>query len=192
MIYGMFFICIEIPCSQSMFGCSGSTLSSTAGLRTPLASRMHSYPSTCFRNTMSVTSRSEFSVIKCICTHLLVFQYTFGVSGPYTEWEYIGKISASIPCQRKVKDHVERDINHFQRGKNHTAPDKEEDVSRLQSSYHQSKIHIKKNGRKLDKRDKVADCLAVGSEGTRLKKTMDRWVQNRISEWSSENDWNEY
>jgi hypothetical protein len=132
------------------------------------------------------------SGIQSIDTHLFVFQYTFAVTGPYAEWEYIGKISASIPCQRKVKDHVERDINHFERGKSHTAPDKEEDVARLQSSYQLSEIHVKKAVRKLDTRDKVANYMANGSEGTRLIKTRDRWLQNRIREWSSEEDWNEY
>ena len=120
------------------------------------------------------------------------FQYTFAVTGPYAEWDYIGKISALIPCQRKVKDHVESDINHFERGKSHTAPDKEEDVARLQASYNLSQIHTKKVGRRLDKRDKAANFIALGSEGTRLKKTMERWLRNRISEWSSEEDWNEY
>ena len=88
------------------------------------------------------------------------FHYTFAVTGPYAEWDYIGKISASIPCQRKVKDHVER----------HTAPDKEEDVARLQASYNLSQIHTKKVGRRLHKRDKAADFIALGSEGTRLRK----------------------
>jgi hypothetical protein len=40
-------------------------------------------------------------------------QHTFSVVGPYADWDYIGQTSASIPCQRKVKDHVEDSINHF-------------------------------------------------------------------------------
>jgi len=113
------------------------------------------------------------------------------VLGQYAEWEYIGKTSASIPCQRKVKDQVESEINHFRRGKSHTSPGKEEDVARLQASYRNSGIHINRPGRRLDAKDKVPDFMAIGSE-TSLLKTMEKWLANRVSEWSSEEDWTDY
>lgn len=119
-------------------------------------------------------------------------KHTFAAVGPYAEWDYIGRMSASIPCQRRVKDHVESDINHFHRGKSHTSPDKEEDVARLQASYHQSGVHRFVRGRKLDAKDKVPDLLAIGSGGGRLSKAIEKWAANRASEWSSKEDWTDY
>ncbi|KAI0694460.1 hypothetical protein BC835DRAFT_1306326 [Cytidiella melzeri] len=40
-------------------------------------------------------------------------KHTCAVHGPFATWEYIKKISASIPIQHKIKDHVEAEINHF-------------------------------------------------------------------------------
>ncbi|KAF8222270.1 hypothetical protein L208DRAFT_1524744 [Tricholoma matsutake] len=59
----------------------------------------------------------------------------------HVDWDYIGKMSASIPCQRKVKDHVESDLNHFLCGKSHSSPEKDKDITRLCMSYWASKIH---------------------------------------------------
>jgi len=115
-------------------------------------------------------------------------QHTFAVIGPYAEWEYIGKISASIPCQRIVKDHVEGSINHFHRGKSHTSPDKEEDIACLQASYEHSKIHRYIPGRKLSAKSKAPDFISLG-EGAKLMKVMDNWIANCVSEWSTAEEW---
>jgi hypothetical protein len=116
----------------------------------------------------------------------------FAATGPYAEWDYIGKTSASIPCQRKVKDHVESEVNHFHRGKSHTSPSKEGDIACLQGSYQQSQIHIKNAGRTLDAKDKAPDLVAVGLEGKKLMTTMKNWATNQVSQWSSEEDWTDY
>ena len=68
-------------------------------------------------------SRAAFSYLKV--------QYMFAASGPNISWDYIGETLASIPCQRRVKDHVEQSLNHFCHGKLHTSLGKEEDVSHL-------------------------------------------------------------
>jgi hypothetical protein len=118
-------------------------------------------------------------------------QHTFAAIGPNAEWEYIGKISASIPCQRKVKDHVERSINHYLRGKSHTSPSKESDIDVLHQNYHQSKVHDYKPGRRLDNnlKDVPADYIRNGSDATRMKKSIDAWMLNRVDKWSGEEDW---
>ncbi|EKM56458.1 uncharacterized protein PHACADRAFT_118176 [Phanerochaete carnosa HHB-10118-sp] len=69
-------------------------------------------------------------------------KHIFAVFGPYATWEYIKKILAAIPTMRKVKDHVNADINHFRRGKMHMKPSKEIDVTKLQQAYAASKIHV--------------------------------------------------
>ena len=61
-----------------------------------------------------------------LMTHVL--QVTFAVHGPYASWGYIKKISASIPAQRKLKNHIEREFNHLHRGKSHTTPKHEKEV----------------------------------------------------------------
>ncbi|KAH9953949.1 hypothetical protein BC827DRAFT_1094186, partial [Russula dissimulans] len=48
-----------------------------------------------------------------------------------------------------VKDHVEREVNSFARGKTHTSPDAEEDIRNLQATYKKDEIHVFKPGRKL-------------------------------------------
>ncbi|KAI0670267.1 hypothetical protein C8Q78DRAFT_1154033 [Trametes maxima] len=52
--------------------------------------------------------------------------------GPFATWEYFGKTSASVPAQRRVKDHVEREVNHSYKGKSHTSPNEEKDIMKLQ------------------------------------------------------------
>jgi hypothetical protein len=116
-------------------------------------------------------------------------QYTFAASGPNISWEYIGEISASIPCQRRVKDHVERSLNHFCRGKSHTSPGKEEDVARLQASYCDSRIHQTIRGRKLDAKNKAKDYLAHGTQEQTIIRVISRWSENRIRERSSGDYW---
>ncbi|KAI0693371.1 hypothetical protein BC835DRAFT_1415991 [Cytidiella melzeri] len=69
-------------------------------------------------------------------------KYTFMVLGPFATWEYIHKISGSIPTQRKVKDHVEANFNHFRRGKSHTTPEAEKDIKNLQAAYKNAKVHV--------------------------------------------------
>lgn len=101
-------------------------------------------------------------------------------------------MSASIPCQRKVKDHVEDSINHFWRYKAHTSPKKEEDIACLQASYQASQIHVYKAGRTLDEKDKVPDALRIGSDLSKLPKTFEKWIAGRVSEWASTEDWTEY
>jgi hypothetical protein len=132
---------------------------------------------------------SFFLIVLITCTLL---QHTFAVVGPYADWEYIGQMSASIPCQRKVKDHVEDSINHFRRYKAHTSPKKEEDIACLQASYQASQIHVYKAGRTLDEKDKVPDALRIGSDLSKLPKTFEKWIAGRVSEWASTEDWTEY
>ena len=116
-------------------------------------------------------------------------QYTFATSGPNVSWDYIGEISASIPCQRKVKDHVERSLNHFCHGKSHTSPGKEEDVAWLQASYHDSRIHQTIQKKKLDPKNKVKDNLVHGSQEQVLVQVIGRWSENRVCEQSSGDYW---
>jgi hypothetical protein len=113
-------------------------------------------------------------------------QCTFAASGPNVNWDYIGETSASIPCQRKVKDHVERSVNHFSRGKSHTSPGKEEDVTRLQASYRDSRIH---QTRKLDSKKKAKDYLARGTQEQVIVRVIGRWSENRVRERSSGDYW---
>jgi hypothetical protein len=122
----------------------------------------------------------------------ICIQHTFAAKGPYTDWSYIGETSASIPCQRKVKDHVESDLNHFLCGKSHSSPEKEEDINCLCMSYHASKIHSNHPRQRLDLKDRVGDTMSIGTESGKLLKTMSKWVANQVSEWSHEEDWEDY
>lgn len=102
--------------------------------------------------------------------------------GPFATWEYIRKMSSSIPCQRKVKDHLEAEINASPGGKSHSSADIEEDIKNLQATYQKDAIHSFKPGQKLAAKDKVKDYMAIGGEGTKLKKVITCWVANQLSE----------
>lgn len=117
-------------------------------------------------------------------SHLNAIQYTLAASGPNISWDYIGETLATIPCQRRVKDHVELSVNHFYCGKTHTLPGKEEDVSRLQASYRDSKIHQTIQGRKLDSKNKVKDFVGHGTQDQAIIRAIGRWSENRVRERS--------
>ncbi|KAI0688541.1 hypothetical protein BC835DRAFT_1419055 [Cytidiella melzeri] len=109
-------------------------------------------------------------------------KHIFAVHGPFSSWEYIKKISASIPTQRKIKDHVEENFNHFRRGKSHTTPEYEKDVVALQKVYHEGDAHVYTAGRHLE--SKLPDYVLMGSEATRIDTTILRWWQKRVLEKS--------
>ena len=101
-------------------------------------------------------------------------------------------MSGSIPCQRKVKDHVEAEVNAFLRGKSHSSPDAEEDIRNLQTAYEKDSIHSFTAGRKLAAKDRVKDYMAVGGEGTKLKRVIHRWLSNQLSEVATTEDFEVY
>ncbi|KAI0696103.1 hypothetical protein BC835DRAFT_1414500 [Cytidiella melzeri] len=104
----------------------------------------------------------------------------FMVYGPYATWEYIQKISAAIPTLRKVKDHVEADFNHFSRGKSHSSPDKEKDITQLQAAYKLSQVHIYTPKQQLDSSRRAKDFVALGSNIVKLQATIGRWSEKRL------------
>ncbi|KAI0769563.1 hypothetical protein BC629DRAFT_1595870 [Irpex lacteus] len=114
---------------------------------------------------------------------------TFSVHGPYASWDYIKKISAAIPTLRKVKDHTEAEFNRFYRGKSHTSPEKERDVSKLHISYKNSDIHVYTPGRHLPQARKAKDFLANGSDILKLQGTIDRWAERRLTDRSKQEIW---
>ena len=122
-------------------------------------------------------------------------KHTYAAIGPFATWEYVGKISASIPCQRKVKDHVERSINRAYRGKSHTSPAKEADVARLQAVYRDAAAHVPDPNRKpLTSNDVFEDIVGSGSHDilTGEHKPFKRWSQNRLRRRTVvEEDWSD-
>ncbi|PSS06545.1 hypothetical protein PHLCEN_2v3675 [Hermanssonia centrifuga] len=116
-------------------------------------------------------------------------KHTFASMGPYATWDYIKRISASIPTQRRIKDHVEHEINHFFRGKSHTSPEKEEDVALLQSSYSMTKMHYYNPRRQLHATDKVEDYIAKGADFSTLKRTVNNWAEKRKIKKAKTEDW---
>lgn len=110
--------------------------------------------------------------------------------GPFATWDMIAKISAAIPCLRKVKDHLEAELNHFRRGKSHTSPDKEQDIVKLQTAYHLAKAHEYQPGRTIAEKDKFSDYTAQGTDLTKLSKVISHWLERRISERSTNQEFN--
>ncbi|KAI0339474.1 hypothetical protein BDW22DRAFT_1456337 [Trametopsis cervina] len=116
-------------------------------------------------------------------------KHIFAVHGPFATWDYIQKISASIPTQRKLKDHFEDHINHFRRGKSHTTPAWEQDVASLQVSYHKGNAHVWRAGRTLAKR--APDFQALGSDSASIKQAIHRWAAKRVTVRSTDEEFEE-
>ncbi|KAI0692067.1 hypothetical protein C8T65DRAFT_745287 [Cerioporus squamosus] len=122
-------------------------------------------------------------------------KYTFTAMGPSASWDYLEKTSASIPCQRNVKDHVEHEINHGARGKSHTSPAKEKDVSRLQEKYHEVDAHVAVPARCLASKDKAKDVMWRGTQASMNGRAYRRWAKQRVQrrEFKPEDDnWIDY
>ncbi|KAF7789167.1 hypothetical protein EIP86_000104 [Pleurotus ostreatoroseus] len=113
---------------------------------------------------------------------------TFATIGPFATWEGIGKMSAAIPAQRRIKDHVESDINHFRRGKSHTVPNAEADIKLLNRMYKTVSIHENKS-RSLDSSDKAKDHLKLGAATSKLKAVIQKWTLKRTVERSMEQNY---
>ncbi|KAH9842001.1 uncharacterized protein C8Q71DRAFT_700921 [Rhodofomes roseus] len=111
-------------------------------------------------------------------------KYTFELLGPHASWELLGRTSAAIPTLRKIKDHVELQFNHYCRGKSHTSPDAEEDISKLVQAFHDSKVHKYTAGRKA--KNKCVDVMVKGSESARITKSMDSYYEKRKREQSTD------
>ncbi|KAI0074983.1 hypothetical protein K474DRAFT_1600590 [Panus rudis PR-1116 ss-1] len=113
----------------------------------------------------------------------------FGLIGAYATWENIGAMSASIPCQQRVKDHIVQQLNHFSRGKTHTSPAHEPDVQRLQATYETGRIHKMTPGRRLDGTAIAKDFVGIGSATKKLVKAVEKWVKNRTSTYADVENW---
>ena len=86
---------------------------------------------------------------------------------------------------RKVKDHVEADINHFHHGKSHTTRSAEIDIKMLHEAYSVSNLHKNKT-RPLRTSDKAKDLLALGSLPSKMSDMLKGWATRRVDEASSE------
>ncbi|KAI0693992.1 hypothetical protein BC835DRAFT_1488319, partial [Cytidiella melzeri] len=118
-------------------------------------------------------------------------KHIFAVHGPFSSWEYIKKISASIPAQRRIKEHVEEEFNHFWRGKSHTTPESENNITSLLGHYRQGKPgpHVHKPGRHLSSHP--PNYVANGSNAQKLSAAIKRWSKKCVSLISTEEDFDE-
>ncbi|KAI0634744.1 hypothetical protein C8Q77DRAFT_1072178 [Trametes polyzona] len=103
--------------------------------------------------------------------------------GPNSTWDYLGRTSGSIPTQRRVKDHVEREINHGYRGKSHTRPSEEADIAKLQAAYQGAHLYAPlASRRKLDKADRFPDVMKSGTEAVASGKALRAWAKGRLAQ----------
>lgn len=110
-------------------------------------------------------------------------KHTFAAMGPFSTWEYLKKTSASIPAQRRVKDHVEREINHQYRGKTHTRPQEETDIAQLQAALQSARAHTPlASRRKLDAQDRFSDVMKDGVGAVASGKAFQGWSRTRLAE----------
>ncbi|KAI0694257.1 hypothetical protein C8T65DRAFT_744451 [Cerioporus squamosus] len=119
-------------------------------------------------------------------------KYTFAAMGPYASWGYINKTSASIPCQSE-KCQGPRRVNHGSRGKSHTSPAKEKDVSHLQEKYHELNAHVPVTTCSLASKDKAKDIIWRGTRALTNGRAFRRWAKHRVQQRDfTEDDWCDY
>jgi hypothetical protein len=81
---------------------------------------------------------------------------TYRSEGPNIKWQYLKKLHPAIHTIRDVAEHIEKEFGTLTRGKKHTVPKKELDVSRLQEEYKVSSYHEFSAGREVKRKSNVA------------------------------------
>ncbi|TFY51054.1 hypothetical protein EVJ58_g10762 [Rhodofomes roseus] len=107
-------------------------------------------------------------------------KYTFESLGPHATWELLGRMSAAIPCLRQLKDHIEAQFNHYFRGKSHTTPAAEDDITKLSQAFHDSKVHLHVPGRIA--KNKLANFVGDGCDTIKMDKDIDSFYDRRECE----------
>lgn len=91
---------------------------------------------------------------------------------------------------RAIKDHVEKDINKFMRGKSHTVPKEEKDIAMYTSQLAANHVHDPPtHGRKFSSSEKVTDIVQKGLDALNSGKALARWAENRVYECATGQDW---
>lgn len=117
---------------------------------------------------------------------------TYRSEGPNIQWEYFKKLHPAIHIIRMVADHVEKQFGTVSRGKKHTTPSRELDISVLQRSYQESTYHIYHQGRKIEKKeDRAEDFVSKGVAKLHTGKPLERWNYLRSFERSKTEIWDE-
>ena len=81
---------------------------------------------------------------------------------------------------KSIKDHIDTQSQSIFRGKQHSTPDAEEDITQLGRSYHTCRIHQHIRGRcPKNEDDKAEDFVAMGTAA----------LQKRIKVWNNERNW---
>lgn len=119
---------------------------------------------------------------------------TYRSEGPNIHWEYLKKLHPAVRIIRALALHIEKEFGTLTRGKKHTIPKKELDVTQLFDSYCDAKVHDYKPGRKVSKGDHASDYATEGCLEMMNGKMLRNWVEGRSfkratnQEWSSDPD----
>ncbi|KAF8064098.1 hypothetical protein FPV67DRAFT_1420267 [Lyophyllum atratum] len=117
---------------------------------------------------------------------------TYRSEGPNIKWEYLKKLHPAIHVIRAVTAHIETEFGTLTRGKKHTVPKREKDVSGLHKSYRTSGYHTKcLTGRKIRKEDKAEDLILEGSLKVQRGTVLKKWVDGRTFKRSKVERWGE-
>lgn len=85
---------------------------------------------------------------------------------------------------------MEKEFNTLTRGKAHTSPHYMTDVQSLESSYRDARIYEFIPKRKLQlSKDKAKDLVTQGAVKLHVKRTIQRWSENRAFDRSTEENW---
>jgi hypothetical protein len=105
---------------------------------------------------------------------------TYRSEGPNIDWAYLKKLHPAIHVIRALTLHIEEEFGTLTRGKAHTTPAREKDISTVQKSSHKSTFHKTTRGRRINsKADRYSDYATKGCVKLLRNKFIPKWVNLR-------------
>ena len=116
---------------------------------------------------------------------------TYHSEGPNIQWEYMKKLHPTIHTIWAIAAHIEKEFGMLTRGKKHTVPKKELDVTKLQQVYDESRYHKFEMGRKAKKNAKAVNTTTEGAIKLTSLNILKRWIDLHTFTWSTSERWSD-
>ncbi|KLO04433.1 hypothetical protein SCHPADRAFT_947696 [Schizopora paradoxa] len=98
--------------------------------------------------------------------------------GPNGGWRLLNELSPALSIVQHVHDHIEGEFRVLGRGKKHTSPSKQHDVSTLMKAYVDSEVHVHKPGRKAIGNE-IEDIVNKGVLAVQTGDFLAKWDEKR-------------
>ncbi|RXW12162.1 hypothetical protein EST38_g13693 [Candolleomyces aberdarensis] len=114
---------------------------------------------------------------------------TYRSEGPNIKWSYLKKLHPAIPTIWAVINFIEQAFGTIVRGKKHTIPSTEKDITKLRQSYADSKIHETRPGRVQRATEKANDVNHLGIQQLSVGRFWATWNHDHGFKRSLREEW---